>query len=184
MASVERILIVGGGIGGLTLAMALHKHGFKPQVVEWSPEWRTSGTGIGVLANAMRVMRTLGIDRAVLEGGEVLHHWSYVDARGELLSVSNLEEMWGDVGPCVGIDRGTLHQALLTGTAGVPARLGIGPIGLTQHAYGVSVAFSDSSQADYDLVVGADGVHSTVRKLLFGGITPRYAGQVVWRSIV
>jgi FAD-dependent urate hydroxylase len=184
MAIAERILIVGGGIGGLALATALHRQGFRPEVVERHPEWRTSGSGIGVLANAMRMLRALGIDRTVMEGGAILRHWRYVDARGELLCDSDLEELWAGVGPCVGVARGTLHEALLTGAAAVPARLGISPVRLTQHADRVSVAFSDGSHADYDLVVAADGIHSTVRSLLFGGPTPRYAGQVVWRSMI
>src|SRR5581483_12077948 len=86
--------------------------------------------------------------------------------------------------PCIGIERGKLHDALLAGVTEVPTRLGIAVTGLRQTAGRVAVAFSDGSQADYDLVVGADGIHSTVRTLALGGASPRFAGQVVWRSLI
>ncbi len=184
MAGAERILIVGGGIGGLSLATSLHRHGFTPELVERGTEWRATGTGIGVIANGMRMLRILGVDGAVVAAGAVLRHWSYRDARGGVLCDTDLEALWDDVGPCIGIERGKLQEALLAGAAAVPTRLGIGPTGLRQEEDRVTVDFSDGSRADYDLVVGADGIHSTVRALAFGGPPPRYAGQVVWRSIV
>ena len=184
MATVERILIVGGGIGGLSLATALHRHGFTPELTERSTEWRATGAGIGVLANGMRVLRVLGLDGGVTQAGAVLRHWSFCNARGAVLCDTDLEELWGDVGPCVGIERGKLQEALLAGAAAVPARPGIGPTRLVQEADRGVVEFSDGSRADYDLVVGADGLHSTVRTLAIGGPPPRYAGQVVWRSII
>src|SRR5215207_1057465 len=103
MAPIERILIVGGGIGGLSLAAALHRHGFTPELVERSTEWRATGAGIGVLANGMRVLRTIGLDSAVTRAGAVLRHWGFCNAQGEVLCTTDLEELWGGVGPCIGI---------------------------------------------------------------------------------
>ncbi len=183
MATVERILIVGGGIGGLSLAAALHRQGFAPELVERSPQWRATGTGLGVLANGMRALRALDLDGAVAGAGTVLRRWRFCNARGEVLCDTDLEALWGDVGPCVGIERGTLLEALLAGAA-VPARLGTAVRGLVQEPARVGVAFSDGSCADYDLVIGADGIYSTVRALAMGGPSPRYAGQVVWRSVI
>jgi 2-polyprenyl-6-methoxyphenol hydroxylase-like FAD-dependent oxidoreductase len=184
MATVERILIVGGGIGGLSLAAALHQQGFAPELVERSPAWRATGAGIGMLANGMRVLRMLGLDGAVTQAGAGLRHWRYCNSQGELLCDTDLEALWDGVGPCIGIERSKLHEALLAGAVAVPARLGIAVTGLTQDADRVTVAFSDGSRAEYDLVVGADGIHSTVRALAIGGPPPRYAGQVVWRSLI
>jgi 2-polyprenyl-6-methoxyphenol hydroxylase-like FAD-dependent oxidoreductase len=132
----------------------------------------------------MRVLRALGLDGAVTRAGAVLRHWRYCDSRGEILCSTNLEALWGDVGPCIGLERGRLHEALLAGAGAVPARLGVAVTGLTQDADRVVVDFSDSSRADYDLVVGADGIRSTVRALAIGEPPPRYAGQVVWRSVI
>jgi 2-polyprenyl-6-methoxyphenol hydroxylase-like FAD-dependent oxidoreductase len=92
--------------------------------------------------------------------------------------------VWGDVGPCIGIERGWLLETLQGGAAAVPARLGVAVTGLTPAGDRVAVEFSDGSRADYDLVIGADGIHSTVRALAFGGPSPCYAGQVVWRAVI
>jgi 2-polyprenyl-6-methoxyphenol hydroxylase-like FAD-dependent oxidoreductase len=184
MASVERILIVGGGIAGLSLATALHQRGFTPELVERSTEWRATGMGIGVLANGTRVLRALGVDDAVARKGAVLRRWRYCNAQGEILCDTDLEAVWGEVGSCIGIERGVLHEALLAGAAAVPTRLGVSVTGLMQYPDRVIADFSDGSHADYELVIGADGIHSAVRALAMDGPPPCYAGQVVWRSVI
>jgi hypothetical protein len=130
VAAVEKILVVGGGIGGLSLAAALRLQGFAPDLVERSPEWRVTGTGLGVLANGMRMFRAIGAADAVAETGAILRRWTYCDARGEVLCATDLAALWGEVGPCVGVERPHLHDALLA-AADVTARLGIGPVGMT-----------------------------------------------------
>jgi 2-polyprenyl-6-methoxyphenol hydroxylase-like FAD-dependent oxidoreductase len=184
MVAIERVLIVGGGIGGLSLAAALHRRGFSAEIVERSPEWRTSGTGIGVLANGVRMLRALDVAEPVIAAGARLRRWKYCNAVGEVLCETDLEELWGSSDPCIGIERGPLQEALLQAAAEVPVRLGVGPTGLSQDEGTVRVDFDDGSRDAYDLGVGADGIHSTVRSLAFGGPSARYAGQVVWRSVV
>src|SRR4051812_19201724 len=134
MVQLERILTVGGGIGGLAATMALRQQGFTPELVERSPEWSTSGTGLAMLANALRMLRVLGLDDAVGQSGALMRQWAYSDDQGTLLSNTDLIALWGDVGPCIGIERGRLQAALLMGVAGVPARLGVSPVRLSQHA--------------------------------------------------
>jgi AcrR family transcriptional regulator len=112
MATVEHILIVGGGIAGLTLATALHQQGFQPQPVDRSPEWPAVGAGIMLQGNGLRVLRSLGLAAAVEQAGAVVRHWAWCDQQGELLSDTDLVEVWGEVGTCVGIARPTLRQAL------------------------------------------------------------------------
>jgi len=77
--------------------------------------------------------------------------------------------MCGDIGPCIGIDRVKLPAARLAGATAAPTRLGVPVTGLTQDADQVVVDFGDGSRADYDLVLGADGIHSTLRVLATGG---------------
>jgi 2-polyprenyl-6-methoxyphenol hydroxylase-like FAD-dependent oxidoreductase len=102
---------------------------------------------------------------------------------GEILSESDLEALWGDVGPCIGIERTRLRQIIVAGVKGIPCRLGTSIRSLIQHRDRVSAAFSDASCGSYDLVVGADGISSTVRALTLGTISPAYTGAMAWRSV-
>jgi 2-polyprenyl-6-methoxyphenol hydroxylase-like FAD-dependent oxidoreductase len=93
-----------------------------------------------------------------------------------------LEALWGDVGAFIGIARAKLHQVLVAAAA-VPSRLGLSVTSLTQSDDGISVTLSDGSTGRYDLVVGADGIASSVRTLTLSADPPVSAGQTVWRSL-
>ena len=105
MASVETILVVGGGVAGLTTATALHRHGFTTQLVERQQTWRALGAGFLVHANGMRMLRSLGLAAGVENAGMVVRRWCFCDEHGDLLSETNLEALWGNAGPCIGIER-------------------------------------------------------------------------------
>jgi 2-polyprenyl-6-methoxyphenol hydroxylase-like FAD-dependent oxidoreductase len=179
-----RTLIVGGGIAGLTLAAALHRQSFEVSVVERNPTWQTFGAGMAIQPNAMRALRGLELDGAVAERGNVLHRWGFCDRHGKLLCEIDLEDFWKGVGPFIGIERAMLQQALLTGVTAVPCQLGSSVIGVQQDDDGVSICFSDGSSGRYDLVVGADGISSSIRDLVFGANPPIGAGHIAWRSVV
>jgi 2-polyprenyl-6-methoxyphenol hydroxylase-like FAD-dependent oxidoreductase len=184
MANIERILIVGGGIAGLTLATALHRQGFKTELVERSSSWHAAGAGILLHANGMRILRALGLGEAVEQAGAIVRHWSFCDQHGKPLCDTDLEELWGKVGPCIGIERPRLQKTLLTGAAAIPCRLGISVTSLIQDEQRVLIGFSDGSTDTYDLVVGADGIYSTVRTLVMGTVRPGYTGLMIWRTLV
>jgi 2-polyprenyl-6-methoxyphenol hydroxylase-like FAD-dependent oxidoreductase len=184
MADIDRILIVGGGIAGLSLATALHRQGYTPELVERSATWQVIGTAFTMFANGVRVLRALGIGEAVNRTATVIRRWGFFDQQGGLLCETDLEELWRDVGPSLAIARVRLHEALLTAAADVRHRLGISPTALTQDGNRVWVSFSDGTSGDYDLVVGADGIYSTVRKLAVKSSSPSYAGSMAWRSII
>jgi len=183
MARAERILIVGGGIGGLSAAAALHTCGFTPELIERSDAWRAVGAGIAMQPNGLRLLRTLGVGTAVERAGTVIRYWDFCDEQGEVLSATDLTVLWRDVGPFIGIARRELQRALLAAAAAVPSRLGTSIKSLTQDGDGVAVELSDRSAATYDLVIGADGVGSAVRELAFDAPPPVYGGQMVWRSL-
>jgi FAD-dependent urate hydroxylase len=185
MATVDRILIVGGGIAGLTLATALLQQGFRPELVERSPSWRTVGAGIAVQPNGIRVLRALGLGTTLEQVGVRLRHWDFCDQQGAVLCETDLEELWGEADPFFGIARSSLQRVLLAGASAASIRLGAAVVAVTQdeQRHCVSVGFNDGSTADYDLVVAADGIASTVRKLVLGTAPPVYAGQMTWRSL-
>jgi 2-polyprenyl-6-methoxyphenol hydroxylase-like FAD-dependent oxidoreductase len=168
MVDVKRVLIVGGGIAGLSLGRALHRQGFVVEIIEHSSNWRADGGGILVQANGMRMLGAIGLAAAVERAGVCVRRWRFCDQAGHVLCETDLEALWDGVGPCIGIERTRLQEALVAGVAGLPCRLGTSINSLSQSDENVSITFSDGSSDRYDLVVGADGISSTVRALAMG----------------
>ena len=132
MAEAERILIVGGGIAGLSLAIALRRNGAAASLVERSPAWPAMGAGITLHANAVRALRALGLGQAIETASAPLPRWGFYDRDGSRLCETDLADLWREVGPCLGITRIRLQQILVTAAAGVPCRLSVALTGLTQ----------------------------------------------------
>ena len=88
MADVERTLIVGGGIAGLTLASALHTQGFEVDLIERNPSWQTLGAGMAIQPNAMRALRALELDGAVVDRGMVLFRWGFAIGKARCFAKS------------------------------------------------------------------------------------------------
>jgi 2-polyprenyl-6-methoxyphenol hydroxylase-like FAD-dependent oxidoreductase len=184
MPARSRILIVGGGIAGLALGRALRERGLVPEIIERATSWPAGGTGLYLPGNGVRALGTLGLADKMLARAVCMSHQRILDHTGRQLAEVELAKLWNPVGPCVGIARGELHRILLEGAAGVPMRLGTTLSTLSQEDDEVNVTFADDSSGTYDLVVGADGIHSSIRQLAFGGIRPRHVGQVSWRFLV
>ena len=183
MAKTPSVLIVGAGIGGLALGRALRTRGIAAEIIERTTAWTPAGTGIYLPANGVRALQSLGLGDAVTSRSVRMTSQRILDNRGRLLAEIDLDGVWGAVGPCVGIRRADLHALLLDGARGVPLRLGTTVTALTESRDAVTVVFDDGVQREYDVVVGADGIHSTIRRLVFGPSPPRYVGQVSWRFL-
>jgi 2-polyprenyl-6-methoxyphenol hydroxylase-like FAD-dependent oxidoreductase len=175
-----RFLIVGAGLAGLSLARALGQAGLAPQVIEREASWGVAGTGIYLPANGVRALRTLGLEGAVAARGTRIPRQRLLDHRGRLLTDIDLHRLWEGVGPCLALPRTELHQIL---REGVPVQLGR-TIRSLEHLDGpVQVGFDDGSGGEFDLVVGADGLRSSVRRLAVDPRPPVPVGQHSWRFL-
>lgn len=189
MALVKKVLIVGGGIGGMCAAIQLRKQGIDVDLVELSPAWAVYGAGITLSGATLRALRTVGVAEEVINRGG---NWSAIDiyaADGTHVNTVPLARPHDgdDLPPSGGIMRPVLAEILsgATRAAGVRVRLGLTFRTITQDAEGVDVAFEDDTHGRYDLVIGADGVNSKVREAVFpGAATPKFTGQGSWRTIV
>ena len=182
--AAARILVVGGGIAGLAVARALSRAGFSAEVAERELTWAEAGTGVYLPGNAARALRALGLEEAVSERGFVIPRQRVADDRGRLLVEVDLAKLWDGVGACLALHRADLRAVLLDGARDVPIRMGVDVRALSERDDRVVVAFGDGTEGEYDLVIGADGIHSTVRRLVFGGgATARSLGQVGWRFV-
>src|SRR5258708_40362514 len=105
MAKIETILVVGGGVAGLTTASALHRHGFTTELVERQQSWHALGAGFLVQANGMRMLLSLGLAAGVEDAGAVVCRWQFCDGQGGGLSEAHLEALWGGAGACGRVER-------------------------------------------------------------------------------
>lgn len=185
MSEVKTALIAGGGIAGMTAAIALRKAGVHVDVVEKYGRNPAIGVGIILPGNALRALDQLGLAEATIRagypfGGSCLH-----DAQGNHPRDIPEYRMAGEkLPPQLGITR-TAYSVLLTDAAEASgARISYHKhiTGFEQDEHGAEAYFSDGSHGRYDLVVAADGIHSTLRPRLFGDLgAPVYSGQSSWR---
>ncbi|HEY6597660.1 MAG TPA: FAD-dependent monooxygenase [Asanoa sp.] len=181
MRDPRRVLVVGGGIAGLATARALLRRGIQPDVVERAAAWPHQGAGVYLPANSVRALGVLGLQAALLDRACEITRQRFLDHRGRVLLDVDLPAVWGATGPCAAISHGGLHELL---RAGIPVRQGTTVTALDEQGPLVHAVFDDGSTGDYDLVVGADGVRSWVRTVVFGGAAPRFLGQAGWRFLV
>ena len=181
----RNVLIVGGGIGGLALAIGLGRAGIACDMVEIKPDWAVYGVGLIQPGNALRAYRALGLLDACLDRGFLYTRQRHYDAAGALMHEAAMPQIEGldIVGTC-GIGRPALHE-ILTSEAlalGTQVRLGTAVTALHQDPDGVDVDFTDGTSGRYDVVVGADGVRSAIRTTIFGDDARlRFTGQGCWR---
>jgi salicylate hydroxylase len=182
-----KVLVVGGGIGGITTVLALRQRGIDVQLYEQAAAFGQVGAGIQVSSNAARILLKLGLGEALRQvatypEGRDYRGWD----TGERLYYTPLgqkaEAHFGS--PYYAAHRAELLDVLLSGLGQHGFKLGSRVQRLDQDANGVTLTLSDGETAHGDILIGADGIHSTVRAQLFGKELPRYTGNVAWRGLV
>jgi 2-polyprenyl-6-methoxyphenol hydroxylase-like FAD-dependent oxidoreductase len=185
MSAVRQVLIVGGGIGGLTLAIALKRQGIEAEIVEINPDWSVYGVGIIQPSNMLRALAQIGLGESCLALGFGFPGWRIHDARGTpLAEVPNTNVAPAGYPPINGITRPALHKILTEATLsqGTRVHLGVTLRDYQESERGIVARFSDGRTGGYDLIIGADGAHSTLRTRLFGpSLRAQLTGQSVWR---
>ena len=185
-----RVLIAGAGIGGIVAALALLQRGFDVALYEQAAELRELGAGVQISPNGSRVLCHLGL-RAAMEA--IASVPTAKDMRlfntGQAWRVQDLgataEERFGS--PYWLVHRGDLHAALVRALAErAPGAVHVGArcIGFDQDADGVTMRLESGDAVRGDLLIGADGVHSRVREILFGGGRATFTGFMAWRGVV
>lgn len=186
--AASRVLVVGGGIGGMSTAIVLRRLGMAVDVVELDPEWRVYGAGITITGPTLRAFRQLGIYDDVMADAYVGHGIQICSVAGDPVRVVPTPAPVGsDVAGSGGIMRPVLHRILSVATLGSGARvrLGLTIEALDQHDNRVVATFADGTQSTYDAVIGADGLFSRTRQLIFPDAPrPDYVGQFIWRVTV
>jgi FAD-dependent urate hydroxylase len=180
-----RAIVVGGGIGGLSAAIALRQVGVEVVVFEKAGELREIGAGVSLWANAMKALRKLGLYDTVLAVGKPLR------PKGELRSPNGrvfyempapaMEKRFG--GATVVVHRADLQKALCAALGEDAIHPGAEVTGFEQDKGSVVARFAGGREERCELLVGADGLHSAIRGQLLGDGPPLYAGYVAWRGV-
>jgi salicylate hydroxylase len=186
----EKIVIVGGGIGGLAAALALIRRGIDVEIYEQAQELRELGAGVQISANGTRVLHALGLKEAlervqVLPAGKAIRLWN--TGQSWKLFDLGMESMDRYGSPYITIHRGDLHDALaqaLLRAKPDAIHLNRKCIGLAQTPDHVELRFETGEAVAAKLVVGADGLHSVIRTSLFGAAKPEFCGITAWRGVV
>jgi 2-polyprenyl-6-methoxyphenol hydroxylase-like FAD-dependent oxidoreductase len=184
--NLDKVLVVGGGIGGMAAALELRRAGVSVDLIDIDPGWRVYGAGITITGPTLRAYRRLGLLEQIKTEGAItsgirLRHFSGAH-------IADLDEPPIENGlPATGgILRPVLHAIMSkeVRALGTNVRLGLTVDSIRQDATGVDVVFSDQSWHRYDLVIGADGIYSKLRAIAFEErVKPTYTGQGSWRVL-
>jgi 2-polyprenyl-6-methoxyphenol hydroxylase-like FAD-dependent oxidoreductase len=186
VGNIRKVLIVGGGIAGLTLAVALRRRDIDVEIVELQPKWNVLGVGISLTGPTLRALKSIGLIEQCVAVAFGFDRIVFADAAGRQFSSLSMPRLCGpDTPATVAIARSALHDVLIRNAQelGVAITLGATVASLNQTSDSVEVELSNGTRASYDFVVGCDGSRSTVRSLVFKEVPDAsFTGLAVWRA--
>ena len=171
-----QIAIIGGGIGGLSAALALQHFGFKSQVFEQAPALHDVGAAIAIWPNALRLLERLQLAEKIFEKAGVMREIRWLDRNGWLINSVSIPES-------VALHRADLQNILLHSLDPSSIHLGHQLIDQKQHGDRMIATFANGRSIDADFLLGADGIHSHVRAGFLGDGEPIDRGYTIWRGI-
>jgi salicylate hydroxylase len=187
MSKVQKVAVVGAGLGGLTAAIALIQRGFDVTVYEQAGALGEIGAGVQISPNAARVLMALGLDKAFEAIAfeperHVVRNWK----TGSVVSATQMKGVFRPQygAGYFGAHRADFHAVLQRAVPPECIRLNARCTGVAERADRALLSFADGSVAEADVAIGADGIRSAVRTSLFGPDAPRFTGHIVWRGLV
>lgn len=180
-----RVAVIGAGIGGLCVAIALQKIGISAQIYEAAPEIKPLGAGIGLTANAIIGLKKLGVVHDIFDRGQQVMSLCMLDAKGKIISDQNTGLLGADFANAnLVIHRAELHEVLMNALPSGVLHLGKRVLYFDQNEEDLTIHFEDGSRLTTDLLIAADGIRSAVRQQLIPESKPRYAGYTCWRATI
>ncbi len=186
-ANSDRIktLIIGAGVAGLTLAALMRQRGESPIIIERSDHWQSGGYMLGLYPIGSRVLHGLGLYDRYLSQSVTMNHYQVCDGHGSVLQSYDLKRLTERFGPMQGIERSTLMEILTEAVQDLPIHTNLTVESLQCQDDKVAVTFSDGTSAKFDLVVGADGLHSNTRSMIldqgeYNYWDSKWGGWVFW----
>ena len=178
-------VILGGGIAGLTTAIALKKIGIEALVVEAAPEIKAVGAGLALAANAMMALRKIGVADQVIQEGKELKAFSIYDQKGKLISRTDTDPANSRYGISnFTIHRADLHRVLLAQLDPENVLTGKRSVDFSEDSEGYVIRFEDRDQIRANFLIVAEGIHSPIRRKLLPTQKIRYSGYTCWRGIM
>ncbi len=173
-----QIAIIGGGIGGLTAALALRQSGFEAEVFEQAPELLEVGAAIAIWSNAMRVLERLNLADEILKHAGVVEELCWLDPKGVVINRVSIK---GNT-PAVALHRADLQNTLLHALPSAAIHLNHKLVDYKQRDEKMVATFANGNSIEADFLVGADGIHSRVRSQFLNDGDPVDRGYAVWRG--
>ena len=173
----SKILIIGAGITGLTLAALLERQGMVAEVVEKAEDWSQLGYGITVMPAGLKIARKLQLIQKLRDFGSSANTFHFLSPSGDIIREVKLKTGGVD---SITLSRNDLHSSILEKLTSTVIRMGTQVINIEETGSAVQVTFSDGTTVEYGLVIGADGLRSATRGMLFSNSEYEVTGAAIW----